>query len=65
MALEFINDAAFWTKSYRIAASQMEETLVEDEGKDILGYRIRYASGFRVTALSSRPSSLRGKQGRW
>ncbi|MCE5336958.1 MAG: terminase family protein [Desulfobacteraceae bacterium] len=64
MAVEFINDTAFWTKHLGIAASEMDETLLRDEGKDILGYRIHYASGCRVTALSSRPSNLRGKQGK-
>ncbi len=64
MAVEFINDTAFWVKTYRIAACETEETLIRDEGKNILAYRIRFASGHRVTALSSRPSNLRGKQGK-
>lgn len=64
MALEFINDTAFWAKHYALPASQMENVLVEDEDKSILSYRIRFASGRRVTALSSRPSNLRGKQGK-
>ena len=64
MALEFINDCATWTRLYRLAAEGMEEIVVKDEDRDILAYRIKFASGFRVTALSSRPSNLRGKQGR-
>ncbi len=64
MALEFINDAAFWTKHLGVAAAEMDEAVLGDDRKDILGYRIHYASGFRVTALSSRPSNLRGKQGK-
>ncbi len=64
MAMEFINDTAFWVRNLEIAAGRMEEALIRDEEKDILGYRIRFASGFRVTALSSRPSNLRGKQGK-
>ena len=64
MALEFINDSGYWTRHYAQAASVMEEIVVEDEDKDILAFRIRYASGYRVTALSSRPSNLRGKQGK-
>jgi phage FluMu gp28-like protein len=64
MALEFINDTAFWTTSYGIAATDLEETLVEDKLEAIVAFRIRFASGFRVTALSSRPSNLRGKQGK-
>ncbi|HVN28208.1 MAG TPA: hypothetical protein VMT64_06960, partial [Candidatus Binataceae bacterium] len=34
-----------------------------DEGRDIMAYRVRFASGHKIVALSSRPSNLRGKQG--
>lgn len=64
MALEFIADAAFWGRLYHEAAGEMEEVVIEDEGKDVLSYRITFASGHRITALSSRPTNLRGKQGR-
>lgn len=64
MAKEFILDVAFWAKHYQLAAGEMEESVLQDEDKDILTFAIKFASGFRVTALSSRPSNLRGKQGR-
>ena len=68
MALEFIRDCANWAKFYNLAAGEIEETeevFVEgDDKKSVLAFVIRFASGFRVTALSSRPSNLRGKQGR-
>ena len=64
MAVEFMNDAAFWTRHYALAGSAVEEATVEDEDRCILAYRIRFASGYRLTALSSRPSNLRGKQGK-
>jgi phage FluMu gp28-like protein len=65
MAQEFIRDAGDWARHYQLAASEMEEFVFEDEDaeKGILAYRINFASGYRVTALSSRPSNLRGKQG--
>lgn len=63
MAVEFINDCAFWSREYQLAAGAVQEEVFEDEDKDILTFVIRYASGHRVTALSSRPSNLRGKQG--
>lgn len=63
MAQEFIRDAAMWSRHYQLAASAVEEEVIHDEGQDILAYRIRYASGWRVTALSSKPRNLRGKQG--
>lgn len=64
MALEFIRDVADWSKHYQLAASEMSEFVFKDEDRDILAFVIRYDSGYRVTALSSRPSNLRGKQGR-
>jgi len=72
MALEFINDCANWARAYNLAASEMEEydevEQEEYEGvvqeKKILAYRITLESGWRITALSSRPKNLRGKQGR-
>ena len=68
MALEFIRDCGNWAKAYGLAAGEIEETeeifKEGDEEKAILAYVIRFASGWRITALSSRPSNLRGKQGR-
>lgn len=47
---------------------QIEEFLFEDQLEDgssrqISAYRVRFASGFRVEALSSRPENIRGLQG--
>ena len=72
MAQEFINDCANWAKAYNLAASELEEYDEIDEGefegvvqeKKIRAFRISFRSGWRITALSSRPSNLRGKQGR-
>lgn len=64
MAREFIIDVAFWAKQLNKATEKIEEEVITDEGKDIQVYRIKFASGYRVTALSSRPSNLRGKQGK-
>lgn len=48
--------------------SGIEEFLFEDQDdngktKHITAYRIRFASGFQVCALSSRPANIRGLQG--
>lgn len=72
MALEFIGDCANWARAFNMAASEMEEYEETDreefEGviqeKKILAFRITFNSGWRITALSSRPTNLRGKQGR-
>jgi len=64
MALEFIEDCGSWARHYQKAAEKIEEFVFNDEDKDILAYRISFASGYKIIALSSRPRSLRGKQGK-
>jgi phage FluMu gp28-like protein len=63
MAKEFIRDVADWARQYQLVATEVQEEYLKDEDKDILTFVVKFASGFRVTALSSRPSNLRGKQG--
>ncbi len=68
MAQEFINDCADFARAYALAASEISESQEVwrdgDEQKSITIYTLRFASGFRVEALSSAPRNLRGKQGR-
>lgn len=64
MTQEFMLDCTRWARALGVVAGEVEEEVIEDEDKDILTYRIRFASGCRITALSSRPTGLRGKQGR-
>jgi len=66
MAREFIEDCADWSRHYKLAAAAVEEFIFKDdkEDKNIAAFRITYASGFKIVALSSRPSNLRGKQGK-
>ena len=40
-----------------------EDQLPDGTSKQITSYRIRFASGFRIQALASRPASIRGLQG--
>jgi phage FluMu gp28-like protein len=63
MALEFVETAAWWAREFDRVARGIEEIAVGDERRDILAYRVRFASGRKIVALSSRPSNLRGKQG--
>ncbi len=64
MAEEFIGDCAAWVERFDKACSVVEEEILKDRDKDILTYKIKFASGNKIVALSSRPSNLRGKQGR-
>jgi phage FluMu gp28-like protein len=63
MAREFIDAAARWARRFNRAGEAVEEIALEDERADIFAYRIRFASGHKIVALSSRPSNLRGKSG--
>lgn len=63
MAREFIDACAMWAKAYNLAAEDVGEEVLADEDKDILVYVINFASGFKIKALSSNPSNLRGMQG--
>ncbi|SES15088.1 Mu-like prophage FluMu protein gp28 [Vreelandella subterranea] len=63
MAIEFIDACAMWAKAFNRAASHIQEELYEDEDKNILTFTIHFSSGFKIQALSSRPSNMRGRQG--
>jgi phage FluMu gp28-like protein len=69
MAREFIDVAAMWAKAFMPACTAVSEYLFQDaadeHGADryIQAFRIAFASGFEIIALSSRPRSLRGRQG--
>ena len=63
MAREFIDAASMWAKAFDRAAGEICEEVLEDEDKDILTFVIYFPSGFKIQALSSNPSNLRGMQG--
>ncbi|MGA7438590.1 MAG: hypothetical protein WBW32_10755 [Luteibacter sp.] len=67
MAIEYIEACAMWARIFDQACESVEDgEEVFADGKDekaIKTYTIRFASGFRIVALSSRPANLRGKQG--
>lgn len=70
--LEFIGYCAKFARviarAQNTGISGIEEFLFEDQdehgrSRQITAYRIRFASGFQITALSSRPANIRGLQG--
>lgn len=68
MAREFVDTAAMWAKAFGGAVSAVDECLFRDVKPDggtesIQAYRILFASGYELMALTSRPRSLRGRQG--
>jgi phage FluMu gp28-like protein len=71
--LEFVGYAARFARVIAKAQGQgvsgIEEFLFEDmdergNTRYITSYRIRFASGFQISALSSRPANIRGLQGK-
>lgn len=67
MTREFIDACAMWARAFSNAAMAVDEFLFDDSDKtgerSIQAFRIRFASGFEILALSSAPRTLRGKQG--
>lgn len=68
MAREFIDCCAMWAKAFMPAVTEVGEFLFVDtdghgDPRTIQAFRIGFASGFEIVALSSRPRSLRGRQG--
>lgn len=70
--LEFIGYCARFARTIGEAQGQgvssVEEFLFKDQddkgnSRDITAWRIRFASGFQIVALSSRPANIRGLQG--
>lgn len=64
MAREYIDTCADWARRLNQAVSKIYDNEIIDEAKKILSYSITFHSGFKITALSGRPSNLRGKQGK-
>lgn len=67
-AKEFIRDAAQWATDLGIAASAIGSVILyaDEDGKQdgVKALQIVFPSGKRITALTSSPRNLRGKQGR-
>lgn len=67
--LEYIGYVAKFARVIaRGQVSRIEQYIFEDQdgegnSRDIQAYRVRFASGFRITALSSRPENIHGVQG--
>ena len=68
--LEYIGYCAKFAQIVaRGQATRIEQHIFVDQlpdgtSRDIQAYRIRFASGFRITVLSSRPENIHGLQGR-
>ena len=67
MTREFVDACAVFAKIFSQGLMAVDEYLFKDQSvdgdKEINAFRINFASGFKIQALSSAPRSLRGKQG--
>ena len=67
MSAEFIGDTVFFAKAYQLSVSAIDvgkhTEIIHNERKDIVTYKIKFASGFKVEALSSCPYNWRSRQG--
>ena len=61
MTQGFIQDCANWAKAFNAAASQIEESVIEEEDKQILSYTINFDSGHKIQTFTSNPRNLRSK----
>lgn len=63
LAREFLDCCKFWAKAFQLTGVFTDEYLFDDEGKDLLAFRVNFISGKKIIALSSQPTSVRGLQG--
>ncbi len=61
MTQGFIQDCATWARAFNAAASQIEESVIEEEDKQILTYTIKFDSGHIIQTFTSSPRNLRSK----
>lgn len=61
MTQGFIQDCATWARAFNAAASQIEESVIEEEDKQILTFTIKFDSGHMIQAFTSSPRNLRSK----
>ena len=57
----FMADCAWWARGLHDVATTVEQSMISDEGKQILVYAIRFDSGHKITALPSNARQLRSK----
>lgn len=65
MSEQYISDCAEWAGKIGAEFENQGVRIICDPDKDILIYRIRFASGCKISALSSKPTNLRAKKGRF
>lgn len=62
---EFVKDCEWWAKHFNqvVEGISGQSLYKQDADKSTRVFGIEFSSGYRITALSSNPANLRGKQG--
>lgn len=63
MAKEFVDACAFWARAFEKVVKSVGETLFDDGSEDGIKATAIDFGDFSIVALSSKPRSLRGRQG--
>ena len=61
MTRGFIEDCAAWIGRLDVPARQVGEQILDNDGRDIQVFRINFASGRRIIAMTSSPRGFRSK----
>ena len=61
MTRGFIEDCAGWIEGLDVSARQVGEQILDNDGRDIQVFRINFASGRRIIAMTSSPRGFRSK----
>ena len=67
MAAEFISDCALWADAFNAGYGEIgchnDIFVASKRSESVFNYKIEFANGAKITALSSKPINLRSKQG--
>ena len=61
MTRGFIEDCAGWARALQVGADTLGETLVDDGGRSVYVFRIAFASGHEILAMTSAPRAFRSR----
>ncbi|WP_428242970.1 terminase large subunit domain-containing protein [Gynuella sp.] len=61
MTQGFISDCAEWAKKLNAAAGKINESIMDDDDKQVLKFELKFDSGNMIQAFSSNPRNLRSK----
>jgi len=64
MTRQFVADCKFWAENVNIAAGELKEEIIEENGSSFTVYRIRFINGREIVGLPGVGYAIRSKKGR-